>query len=225
MKINIPITDGSTQETRSDETKNDASNDAAKSEEEKEGAAMPKEKNMDEQNPEKQENAAENPETKNGETAQSEGIEEKKQLSESELTDQLRRLAAEFDNYRKRNAGEYSRGKDAGIADAVSAILPAMDSIASALATAKNDHDIECLTAGVQAVERQILSGLSGLEVKQIEVKPGDDLDPNLHEVMLAQDSEDFEPGEILMVISQGYTHKDKLIRAAKVIVVKDKDN
>ncbi len=215
MKKIIPITD---EANFKDE---DASGEEEKQEEsvaptdEKEAAAM-KENNND----------VEMTESKNDEDAESpaEKAEDQTMGSEPDLTDQLQRLAAEFENYRKKNAGEFMRGRDAGVAAAVEAILPAMDSIASALCTAGNDHDIDCLTTGVQAVERQLLSGFAAMDVKPIEVHPGDRLDPKLHEVMLAQDSDEFEPGSIISVVQQGYTHKDRLLRAAKVIVSKDKD-
>jgi molecular chaperone GrpE len=192
--------------------------------EEKEGDPMTKKKEKDETKATTSESANDDKEKASPEP-EPESDEQRYKRCEIELTDQLQRMTAEFDNYRKKNAGEYSRGRDAGIADTVEAILPAMNSIASALATVTENQHTDCLSLGVQAVERQILSSLSGLDVERIKVEPGDDLDPNHHEVMMTQDSDEFKPGKIISVIQQGYMHKGKLLHAAKVIVSKDKDD
>ncbi len=191
---------------------------------EKEGDSMAKKKEKNETNAPESESANDN-EQQGSTEPEPESDEQRFIRCENELTDQLQRMTAEFDNYRKKNAGEYLHGRDAGIADTVEAILPAMDSIASALATVDENQHTDCLSVGVQAVERQILSSLACLDVERIKVEPGDDLDPNNHEVMMAQGSDEFAPGKIISVIHQGYTHKGKLLRAAKVIVSKDKDD
>ncbi|MCL4234390.1 MAG: nucleotide exchange factor GrpE [Deltaproteobacteria bacterium] len=144
---------------------------------------------------------------------------EQAKVRERELVDQLQRLAAEFDNYRKKNAGEYSRGVQDGQARAIEAILPALDSFTLAVASAANATDVGALRSGVEAVQRQLLGLLGGLGLEEIHAAPGDTLDPNVHEVLMAQPGTGIEPGRVTAEFQVGYRFKSRLLRAAKVCV------
>lgn len=144
---------------------------------------------------------------------------EQAKARERELVDQLQRLAAEFDNYRKKNAGEYSRGVIEGQARAIEAILPVLDSFALAVASAANATDAGALRTGIEAVQRQLLGQLGGLGLEEIHAAPGDALDPNVHEVLMAQPGAGIEPGRVTAEFQVGYRFKSRLLRAAKVCV------
>ncbi len=144
---------------------------------------------------------------------------EQAKARERELVDQLQRLAAEFDNYRKKNAGEYSRGVIEGQARAIESILPVLDSFGLAVASAATATDVGALRTGIEAVQRQLLGQLAGLGLEEIHAAPGDALDPNIHEVLMAQPGTDVAPGCVTAEFQVGYRFKSRLLRAAKVCV------
>jgi len=142
---------------------------------------------------------------------------------EADLLDQLQRVAAEFENYRKKNSREYQHGREDGIVTAGETILPALESLSLAVRTADQSHDVSKLIEGVELVRRQLLSRLETLGVKEIEVREGEIMDPGVHEVLWAEPSAEVEPDHILSVVQPGYKLNERLISAAKVKVAKQK--
>jgi len=135
----------------------------------------------------------------------------------NEYLDALRRLKAEFDNYRKRTA----RDQEALVARAherlVKELLPVLDDLERALAAAET-HEEAQLEEGVRLVHRSLVDALRKEGLAEIETDGR--FDPNVHEALLSQPDDEKESGEILDVVQKGYRIADKVVRPARVIVV-----
>jgi molecular chaperone GrpE len=135
--------------------------------------------------------------------------------AEEHLND-LKRLAAEFDNYRKRAA----RDQESMVARAherlVKELLPVLDDLERALEAAEQ-HEEAKLEEGVRLVQRALADALrrEGL----VEIETGGAFDPHVHEALLAQPAEDAESGDIVQVLQKGYLLGDRVLRPARVIV------
>jgi molecular chaperone GrpE len=132
-----------------------------------------------------------------------------------EHLDDLKRLAAEFDNYRKRAA----RDQEALVARAaerlVKELLPVLDDLERALVAA-DEHEEAKLEEGVRLVHRSLAESLrkEGLE----EIPTEGAFDPHVHEALLSQPSEAAE-GTVIEVLQKGYRLGDRVLRPARVVV------
>ncbi|MFP3215006.1 MAG: nucleotide exchange factor GrpE [Candidatus Micrarchaeota archaeon] len=149
-----------------------------------------------------------------------ESKEEEKLVSEKEyleLKDRLLRLAAEFDNYKKRTAKENENAKLLGKAELMRKLLPTLDEFELALSvSSKENKEIK----GFEMIFSNLLDALKseGLEVIETNGK----YDPYKHEIILTKES-DKEEGSILEVVRKGYMLNGILLRPATVIVAKAK--
>ena len=135
--------------------------------------------------------------------------------------DSYLRLAADFDNYRKRVAREHSELTTRANERLVNELLPVLDDLERALqAAAERDHTPEGeakLEEGVLLVHRSLASLLERHGLKEIETEGL--FDPHVHEALLAQPAEGAEEGSVLQVLQKGYRLGDKVLRPARVIV------
>jgi len=135
----------------------------------------------------------------------------------AELTDKNLRLTAEFDNYRKRTTKEMVARYDDGVRHACEKLLPLIDNFERAINAQENKED--SFYQGVVMIARQMGDILSDLGISQMEVNPGDEFDPNLHNAVAHAEDENFGANQISQVLQKGYKHKDKVIRYAMVKV------
>jgi molecular chaperone GrpE len=136
-----------------------------------------------------------------------------------EVTDHLLRLAAEFDNYKKRTAREMQAQQDSGMARVMSALLPGLDSLALSLAIDATGQDAQAWRAGLEKVGRQWWEALEKLGLALVEPGKGDLLDPRVHQVLMTQPTTEYPTDRILQVLQVGYKLKDRLLRPATVVV------
>ena len=136
-----------------------------------------------------------------------------------EYLDHLRRLQAEFDNYRKRVQRENEELRSRAAEAVVVSMLPVVDSLERALAAADR-HEEGQIVAGLRLVAEQLRGTLAGQGLDELEVQPGALFDPGFHEAVLTQESEN-EEGVVLQVLEQGYLLHGRLLRPAKVIVAR----
>jgi len=132
--------------------------------------------------------------------------------------DHLRRLQAEFDNYRKRVQRDAEQHRLRAAEAVVESLLPVMDNMGRALDAAAR-HEEGQLIAGLELVAGQLRSTLEGHGLDEVPVEPGSLFDPNVHEAVLTQASSDYEEGTVLQVLERGYLLHGRLLRPAKVIV------
>ena len=98
-------------------------------------------------------------------------------------------------------------------------LLPVLDNLDRALEAAKTAGDTGPLAMGVAATVTQLLDILRRYGVLRIECPPGTVFDPNLHQAVMQQPTADFEPGQVVQVLQQGFTIHDRVLRPTSVIV------
>jgi molecular chaperone GrpE len=131
-----------------------------------------------------------------------------------EYLDALQRLKAEFENSRKRQEREKARILETASERLVVELLPILDNLDRALEV---EGDIQ---AGVRAIRDQLVAVL-GKEGLLPVASDGQPFDPNVHEAVMGQPSEEQEEGTILQTFQRGYVLNGKPIRPAKVVVAK----
>src|SRR3954464_3677443 len=132
------------------------------------------------------------------------------------LEDRLLRLAADFDNYKKRAARERDEYVTRANERLLKELLPILDDLERALNSAE-EHEEAQLEEGVRLVHRSLASLLQRNGVEEISTEGK--FDPHVHEALLAQPAEDREHGDVLDVIQKGYKLGDLVVRPARVIV------
>jgi molecular chaperone GrpE len=127
----------------------------------------------------------------------------------------LQRVAAEFDNYRKRVARDQQSLAARAHERLLKELLPVLDDLERALEAA-TEHEEAKLEEGVRLVHRELQEALSkeGLE----EIETNGHFDPHVHEALLSQPSER-DDGAILEVLQKGYRLGDRVLRPARVVV------
>ncbi|HEY5661498.1 MAG TPA: nucleotide exchange factor GrpE [Gaiellaceae bacterium] len=147
---------------------------------------------------------------------QQEGLDvEALQAERDQLFDRLQRLAAEFDNYRKRNARENAALAERANERLVKELIPILDDLGRALEAAA-EHEEAKLEDGVRLVHRSLADVLTKEGLAEIETEGK--FDPHVHEALLSQPSE-AEEGSVIEVVQKGYKLGDKVLRPARVVV------
>ena len=142
---------------------------------------------------------------------------ERLQKEASELKEKYLRLAAEYDNYRKRTSNEKLKIYDDATAKAVTELLPVADSVRMALENLK-DADPEILK-GIELISNQLKKSFEKLKIEAYGAV-GDEFDPNIHNAISKVESDELEENQISQVFQTGYKIGDKIIRHAMVQVV-----
>lgn len=135
-----------------------------------------------------------------------------------EFLDHLKRLQAEFDNYRKRIQREREELSTYMLQGFMAQLLPAVDTFHRALETAGQTSDIASYRQGVEMVYKQLMNILKENGLEKIE-SVGQKFDPNRHEAVSQVESAEHEPGTIVTEFSPGYQLKERVIQAPKVQV------
>jgi molecular chaperone GrpE len=140
------------------------------------------------------------------------------------LRDQHLRLAADFENYRKRASTELTGNWTRARADLVRSLVEGLDDLQRVSQFTSEDTTVEALIEGVDLVERNFMKALTeaGLEVLD---PVGERFDPNSMEAMMRVEAEEEGQDETVhQVFQKGYMFKDQLVRPARVSVYKDDD-
>lgn len=152
-----------------------------------------------------------------------ESLNEQKQKA-AEYYDQLLRLKAEFENYRRRVEKEKLDLVKFGQEDVLLKLLPFIDNVDRALQAAREHDNHKTILEGLVMIEKELKIFLKqeGLEpIKTQEEK----LDPSLHHVVSQEERADYEDDDILAEIQKGYSYKGTVIRPALVKVAKKRKN
>ena len=128
----------------------------------------------------------------------------------------LQRLAADFDNYRKRALRDQEALVERAHERLVFELLPILDDLERALDAAEV-HDEATVVEGVRLVQRALQASLEREGLAEIEADGA--FDPHVHEALLTQPGEGAEPGSVLQVVQKGYRLGDKVLRPARVVV------
>jgi molecular chaperone GrpE len=134
--------------------------------------------------------------------------------------DDLRRLQAEFDNYRKRMLREQTVRVAAASQALVARLLPVLDNFELAISHAEQSRDFDRMLKGVEMVFGELREVLRNEGLSDIEAK-GKPFDPARHEAVVAVEEEGAEPGTVVDVVRTGYAFQGKVLRPAMVKVAK----
>jgi molecular chaperone GrpE len=151
--------------------------------------------------------------------AEGESLEERLASAEAEAEthlNDLKRLAAEFENYRKRVAREQQALSARAAERLVGELLPIVDDLERALEAAE-EHQEAKLEEGVRLVQRQLAAVLEREGLAEIETDGK--FDPHVHEALLSQPSSDQSEGTVIEVLQKGYRLGDRVLRPARVVV------
>ena len=140
-----------------------------------------------------------------------------------ELKERLMRRQAEFDNYRKRVERERGEIYNRMLGDVASKLLPVLDNLrraldAEAVMKATESEEFRHFLNGVELIYKQLNDVLEGLGVEPV-AAVGQPFDPHLHEAVITEQTEDFEPDTVMQELVRGYRLGDKLLRPAVVKV------
>lgn len=136
-----------------------------------------------------------------------------------ELRDRHLRLAAEFDNYRKRTRQELLKTRELGRADLAGRLLEALDDLRRIAEPPGEAASVEALLEGVSLVERKLLKELGDAGLEPIDAE-GKRFDPNEHEALSSVPTADPEEDQVVAdVFVPGYRFGDRLLRPARVAV------
>lgn len=147
---------------------------------------------------------------------------EKIKANYSELNNRFLRLAADFDNYKKRVSKEKTDLSLYANEEMVRELLNVLDNLNLAIEHASPDGDISSTVEGIKLVYNLFLSTLDRFGLSAIDSSTGTEFDPRLHQAIERIETEEITPGLVLDELIRGYMFKDRLLRPASVTVSTD---
>ncbi|HTQ07232.1 MAG TPA: nucleotide exchange factor GrpE [Polyangiaceae bacterium] len=142
------------------------------------------------------------------------------QAEAARLKDQLLRLAADFDNFKKRSRKEVEDLGKIARENVLRELLPVFDNLERATSHASGATDVKALTDGISMVTRQFLDTLGKLGIERVPAL-GLPFDPAVHEAVQHLETTEYAPGTVAMELQAGYRMGDRVIRPAMVVVAK----
>jgi len=139
-----------------------------------------------------------------------------------EYLDHLKRLKAEFENYKKRMVRERQQIINWTVEDLIKEFLPILDDLERALDSTKRSKDFSSLVEGVQMVYDHFRKLLKDKGVEQIPAE-GQEFDPHFHEAIQGCESDKYPDNVVIEEMRKGYTFKGKVLRPSMVKVNKRK--
>ncbi len=140
------------------------------------------------------------------------------QEKERVAQDKYLRLFAEFENYRTRSAKEQLELISTANGKLLEKLADVKDNFDRAFAEENKSGDLAAFEKGIKLIQEQFNKVLSDFGLETIDPS-GEAFDPNMHEALMKQPSENVEEGKIIQVYQKGYKIKNKLLKTAKVIV------
>ncbi|ABO46479.1 nucleotide exchange factor GrpE [Francisella tularensis] len=146
-----------------------------------------------------------------------------KELEDScdQFKDEALRAKAEMENIRKRAERDVSNARKFGIEKFSKELLPVIDSIEQALKHEVKLEEAIAMKEGIELTAKMLVDILKKNGVEELDPK-GEKFDPNLHEAMAMIPNPEFEDNTIFDVFQKGYMLNGRIVRAAKVVIVKN---
>ncbi len=160
-------------------------------------------------------------ETADGPTAESETGEapgDKRDGIIADLKDKFQRQLAEFENFRKRTEKEKNGMFEAGSRNVIEKILPVVDNFERALESPPEDEASRAFTEGVEMIYKQLMQELEKLGTERIDAV-GKPFDPEFHNAVMQEASEEYESGTVIKELQKGYTYHGTVVRHSMVSV------
>ncbi len=141
-------------------------------------------------------------------------------LKENEmLKDQLLRLAADFDNFRKRTARQMEENRKAVLEQVLLDFVEVTDNFDRALKSARTAEDMNSIISGIEQLSRQFFSILQKYGIEKIESEKATEFDPHRHEAVQHIETSEVPDNTIVDVYKPGYALNSRVIRPAMVSV------
>jgi molecular chaperone GrpE len=151
-----------------------------------------------------------------GETITAEQLQEWRTAQERYI-----RLYADFENFKKRAQRERDEARRSAVESVVTRLLPVMDTFEMALAaTHQPGVSLDSLRTGVNMIHGQFRGVFSDLGLEEIQAV-GQPFDPSLHEAVSQQETSEVPEGQVVQQLRKGYRNRDRLLRAASVVVAR----
>ena len=143
-----------------------------------------------------------------------------------ELRERLLRALADAENARKRADRARAEGRETGIAELVSKIVPALDSLDLAIEAASRTEEgtqpsVDALLNGLRATSRAFLDALIKVGVERICPGTGEAFDPNIHDAIASRSDDETGDGLVLETLQPGYRVASRLVRPARVVIAR----
>jgi molecular chaperone GrpE len=135
-----------------------------------------------------------------------------------QLQDQFTRLAADFENHRKRSRDEQESLIKYGAQKSIMELLPVLDNLERANASLNESSDPATLYKSFSLMQKQLLDGLEAMGIRKVPAI-GQEFDPQFHEAVNRMPSKDFPENTNMYEAQSGYQLHDKVIRPAQVVV------
>lgn len=180
-----------------------------------------KDKEELEQEQKQEETSVETEETEENEVSKEE---EKLKAEIEDINNKYLRLAADFDNYRKRQMQERESLLKYGAEDTLKKIIPVLDTFERAKASIEKSEEIEAVKSSYDVCIKQLNDILDKIGLKKIEAK-GQIFDPNLHEAVMQTPTDEYPQNTIINELQTGYKLHDRILRPTLVNVATEKED
>ena len=134
--------------------------------------------------------------------------------------DRVLRIAADFENSKKRLEREREISLKYAEENILKELLPGIDNIERAMDQGKEANNMESLLEGLELTRNGLLATLEKYGVAPID-SIGKPFDPNIHEALAMEETDEMEPNMVLREFQRGYIYRDRLLRPSKVVVSK----
>ncbi|MFW5970599.1 MAG: nucleotide exchange factor GrpE [Desulfovermiculus sp.] len=138
-----------------------------------------------------------------------------------EMEQEVMRVRADADNYRKRMTREKEQHCKFAIQDILEDLVPVIDNLELAVGHGRKNEACLDLVQGVDMTISIFLDTLKKHGLEPIQCSEGEPFDPNWHEALAEEEREDLETGQVCQIMQTGYKYKDRVLRPAKVMVSK----
>mgnify|MGYP006275425331 CR=1 FL=1 len=138
----------------------------------------------------------------------------------AELNDKYLRLAADYQNFQRRSQQNVAQAREQQAMSMARDLLTVLDHFDNALQVDPDKTNARDLLKGVTIVRDELLRTLAGHGIERLDAEPGEDFDPNRHEALMHQASEEHESGRVAQQLQPGYVMRGKTLRPVKVAVV-----
>jgi len=137
------------------------------------------------------------------------------------MKDKYLRSLADCQNIQKRAAAERNEAVQRGQAEMAKVLLPVLDNFERTMEAAKGVRNVPSVVEGVRIVHDQLLKVLGEFGLQRMTLAKSDPFDPEYHQAVAQQPTDEVDPGHVLHVAQAGYTMRGKLLRPASVVVAK----
>jgi molecular chaperone GrpE len=138
-----------------------------------------------------------------------------------EKQDQYLRIRADFENYKKRVLRDATRSYQDAMTSVMKIFLSVADDLERALNNKPKGEDLESWLNGLELIHQKLMNQMKNQGVERLDVNPGDEFDPNIHEAITQEEHPDFDDGQIIDVVQPGYRISERIIRPAMVRVAR----